>query len=41
AARRWFAGELADAQAVAEMQTRYARLCGIWDKARGQARVAV
>ncbi|MFN3825392.1 MAG: 5-dehydro-2-deoxygluconokinase, partial [Pseudorhodobacter sp.] len=40
AARRWFAGELADAQAVAEMQTRYARLCGIWDKARGQARVA-
>lgn len=39
-ARRWFAGDLTDAQAVTEMQTRYARLCEIWDTARGQARAA-
>ncbi|TCV67448.1 5-dehydro-2-deoxygluconokinase [Neorhizobium sp. S3-V5DH] len=39
-ARRWFAGELADAAAVDEMATRYARLCGIWDAARVKAREA-
>ncbi|MGP9789149.1 bifunctional 5-dehydro-2-deoxygluconokinase/5-dehydro-2-deoxyphosphogluconate aldolase [Roseinatronobacter sp. NSM] len=36
-ARRWFAGECDDAQAVAEMRARYARLCSVWDKARLRA----
>lgn len=37
-ARGWMAGELADAEAVDEMARRYARLCGIWDRARAAAR---
>lgn len=36
-ARGWMAGELSDAEAVAEMANRYTRLCGIWDKARSRA----
>ncbi|GGG20264.1 5-dehydro-2-deoxygluconokinase [Rhizobium wenxiniae] len=34
AARRWFAGEMTDADAVEEMAKRYQRLCHIWDAAR-------
>lgn len=37
AARRWMAGEMTDDEAVREMADNYARLCGIWDKARNQA----
>ncbi len=37
-ARGWMAGDLADAEAVAEMARRYARLCDIWDRARAAAR---
>jgi 5-dehydro-2-deoxygluconokinase len=40
AARDWFAGRLADDQAVADMAARYARLCRIWDDARAGARSA-
>ncbi|MAQ36950.1 MULTISPECIES: bifunctional 5-dehydro-2-deoxygluconokinase/5-dehydro-2-deoxyphosphogluconate aldolase [Thioclava] len=36
-ARGWMAGELSDAEAVAEMARRYTRLCGIWDAARAKA----
>lgn len=36
-AREWFAGRLDDAAAVAVMAERYARLCGIWDRARAAA----
>lgn len=36
-ARAWMAGAMADAEAVAEMAARYARLCGIWDAARAGA----
>jgi 5-dehydro-2-deoxygluconokinase len=36
-ARGWMAGEMNDAEAVAEMASRYTRLCGIWDKARSRA----
>ncbi|OOY32178.1 5-dehydro-2-deoxygluconokinase [Thioclava sp. F36-6] len=36
-ARAWMAGELTDAEAVAEMARRYTRLCGIWDAARAKA----
>ncbi|MFG6083467.1 5-dehydro-2-deoxygluconokinase [Paracoccus litorisediminis] len=39
-ARRWFAGEIADEAAVTEMAQRFARLCGIWDRARAAAQVA-
>lgn len=39
-ARRWFAGNCDDAQAVEEMRARYARLCEIWDRARLRARDA-
>lgn len=35
-ARRWFAGELDDDAAVAEMATRYSDLCAVWDNARAQ-----
>lgn len=35
-ARDWLAGQISDEQAVADMAARYARLCDIWDKARGQ-----
>jgi len=40
-AKAWMAGETGDADAVAEMARRFARLCGIWDKARAAAREAV
>jgi 5-dehydro-2-deoxygluconokinase len=40
-ARGWMRGELADAEAVAEMARRYARLCAIWDEARAAARESV
>ena len=36
-ARAWLAGDMGDAAAVTEMARRYARLCEIWDKARGSA----
>ncbi|AYD04641.1 5-dehydro-2-deoxygluconokinase [Neorhizobium sp. NCHU2750] len=38
AARRWLAGEVTDAEAVADMSARYQRLCRIWDVARDKAR---
>ncbi|GAD55364.1 LOW QUALITY PROTEIN: 5-keto-2-deoxygluconokinase / uncharacterized domain [Limimaricola cinnabarinus LL-001] len=38
AARDWLAGRIDDDTAVARMAERYARLCGIWDRARGAAR---
>lgn len=34
AARAWFAGDMTDDQAVAQMAERYQRLCQIWDQAR-------
>lgn len=37
AARSWMKGEISDAEAVAQMAGRYARLCKIWDEARGAA----
>ncbi|PYF08637.1 5-dehydro-2-deoxygluconokinase [Rhodobacter viridis] len=37
-ARAWFEGDLGDAEAVAEMARRYARLCTVWDRARVGAR---
>ena len=36
-ARDWMAGDMSDAEAVAEMAHRYTRLCGIWDAARAKA----
>ena len=39
-ARGWLKGELTDEEAVSRMSDRYARLCGIWDKARARAREA-
>jgi 5-dehydro-2-deoxygluconokinase len=36
AARRWLAGEIGDAEAVADMAARYDRLCRIWDAARSE-----
>lgn len=41
AARAWLKGEMKDADAVAQMAERYTRLCGIWDKARADARLNV
>ena len=38
AARAWLKGEIDNAAAVEQMVTRYARLCEIWDAARGKAR---
>ncbi|SPF81961.1 bifunctional 5-dehydro-2-deoxygluconokinase/5-dehydro-2-deoxyphosphogluconate aldolase [Pseudoprimorskyibacter insulae] len=38
AARAWMKGEMSDAEAVAMMSDRYARLCQIWDEARSEAR---
>jgi 5-dehydro-2-deoxygluconokinase len=35
-ARAWMAGEVSDTEAVAAMADNYARLCTIWDKARGK-----
>jgi 5-dehydro-2-deoxygluconokinase len=40
-ARAWMRGEIKDAEAIAEMTQRFARLCGIWDKARAAAREEV
>ena len=37
AARAWMQGEMSDAEAVAQMAERYARLCEIWDTAREAA----
>jgi 5-dehydro-2-deoxygluconokinase len=37
AARAWMKGEMSDAEAVAQMAERYARLCEIWDTAREAA----
>ena len=34
AARAWMRGGMSDDQAIADMATKYARLCGIWDAAR-------
>jgi 5-dehydro-2-deoxygluconokinase len=39
-ARSWMKGDVADDAAVAEMARRYARLCEIWDEARGCAQEA-
>jgi len=39
-ARAWMTGGTGDAEAVAEMARRHARLCAIWDKARAAAREA-
>ncbi len=36
-ARAWMAGRIGDAEAVAEMSARFARLAGIWDEARRDA----
>ena len=36
-ARSWLAGTLSDAEAVADMQARFYRLCQIWDAAREEA----
>ena len=38
AARAWFAGQMDDAQAVAQMSARYAKLCAAWTSARGETR---
>ena len=38
AARSWMAGELSNDEAIIEMKDKYARLCGIWDKARNLAK---
>ncbi|MCA0963101.1 bifunctional 5-dehydro-2-deoxygluconokinase/5-dehydro-2-deoxyphosphogluconate aldolase [Salipiger bermudensis] len=38
AARAWMRGEMSDAEAVAQMAGRFARLCRIWDAARDAAR---
>jgi 5-dehydro-2-deoxygluconokinase len=40
-ARAWMRGESRDADAIAEMALRFTRLCGIWDKARANAREAL
>ena len=40
AARAWMKGDMTDAEAIARMADRYARLCAIWDKARLQGRKA-
>ena len=36
AARAWLAGTMSDAEAVANMSAKYARLCSIWDAARAE-----
>lgn len=38
AARAWLKGDMSDADAVAQMATRYTRLCQVWDAARAKAR---
>jgi 5-dehydro-2-deoxygluconokinase len=37
-ARKWMAGEMTDAEAVAEMAGNFGRLCKVWDKARAAAK---
>lgn len=37
AAREWFAGEISDERAIDDLQTRYQRLCTLWDEARSAA----
>ena len=37
AARSWMTGAMGDEDAVALMAERYARLCAVWDEARGAA----
>ena len=37
AARAWLKGEMSDPDAVAQMATRYADLCDIWDTSRAEA----
>lgn len=39
AARAWLKGDMSDADAVAQMATRYTRLCQVWDAARAKARL--
>ncbi len=36
-AKRWLAGQIADTDAVAEMQKNYTDLCRVWDQARADA----
>jgi len=36
----WLAGRIGDTEAVERMAANYARLCGLWDKARADARAA-
>ncbi len=36
-AKRWLAGQIADTEAVAEMQKNYTDLCRVWDQARADA----
>jgi 5-dehydro-2-deoxygluconokinase len=38
AARAWFTGRMTDADAVAQMSDRYARLCRTWDSAREEGK---
>jgi 5-dehydro-2-deoxygluconokinase len=38
AARAWFTGRMTDAEAVAQMSDRYARLCRTWDAARQEGK---
>lgn len=40
AARAWLAGQITSEQAVAQMESRYARLCRIWDEARRAGEMA-
>ncbi len=38
-ARAWMKRDLSDEAAVADMASRFERLCGIWDKARSAAKL--
>ncbi len=40
AAKAWLKGEMTDEAAVAMMAAKYARLCAIWDAARGEREIA-
>lgn len=37
AARVWMTGDMTDEAAVAQMASRYAHLCAVWDEARAKA----
>ncbi|OCX67376.1 5-dehydro-2-deoxygluconokinase, partial [Thioclava sp. SK-1] len=39
-AREWFAGQIGDEAAVTQMAQRYARLAGVWDRARSVAQTS-